>query len=284
MLLFDQVLIPVFALGRAQEICLLLEKYWERKNLKIPIYMSTGMAEKAVNYYKLFISWTNQSIKNSQDERNFFQFKHVQPWEKSLIDAPGPMVVLASPGMLHAGLSCYIFKKWADDPLNAIIMAGYCTVGTLGNKVLSGQKRLEIMEHGSSTFIDVNLQVMNMSFSAHADSIGIFQLIDFCRPKKAVVLVHADPEVMKKFAPAVESEFGLKCFCPENGQNLVINVDMPPIKGLIPSGLISRFSAVNNERFHGYVKIDSDSKYPVKVESVKSNPSYKEIEFNTSFS
>jgi len=42
-----QVLIPVFALGRAQELCILLESYWERLDLKVPIYFSTGLAEKA---------------------------------------------------------------------------------------------------------------------------------------------------------------------------------------------------------------------------------------------
>ena len=41
-----KVLIPVFALGRAQELCLLLDSYWERMNLSAPIYFSAGMAEK----------------------------------------------------------------------------------------------------------------------------------------------------------------------------------------------------------------------------------------------
>lgn len=41
-----QVLIPVFALGRAQELCILLETYWDRMNLKVPIYFSMGLTEK----------------------------------------------------------------------------------------------------------------------------------------------------------------------------------------------------------------------------------------------
>lgn len=58
------MLIPVFALGRAQELCILLDTYWERMNLShIPIYFSAGMTEKANYYYKLFIHWTNQKIK-----------------------------------------------------------------------------------------------------------------------------------------------------------------------------------------------------------------------------
>ena len=44
--IFQQVLIPVFALGRAQELCILLETYWERMNLQVPIYFSLGLTEK----------------------------------------------------------------------------------------------------------------------------------------------------------------------------------------------------------------------------------------------
>lgn len=68
------------------------------------------------------------------------------------------MVVLASPGMLHAGLSLYIFKKWADDPKNTVILPGYCVSNTVGNKVLNGQKRIEMDSTGKNV-INVNLQV-----------------------------------------------------------------------------------------------------------------------------
>ena len=60
-----KVLIPVFALGRAQELCILLETYWERMNIKAPIYFAVGMTEKANSYYKMFITWTNQKIRKT---------------------------------------------------------------------------------------------------------------------------------------------------------------------------------------------------------------------------
>lgn len=68
-----KVLIPVFALGRAQELLILLETYWERMNLNVPIYFSPGLTEKANLYYKLFINWTNQKIK-ATFVRRYFQF------------------------------------------------------------------------------------------------------------------------------------------------------------------------------------------------------------------
>jgi integrator complex subunit 11 len=64
-----KVLIPSFALGRAQELCILLETYWERMNLKIPVYFSAGLTGKANHFYKLFINWTNQKLKQTFTKR-----------------------------------------------------------------------------------------------------------------------------------------------------------------------------------------------------------------------
>lgn len=68
----------------------------------------------------MFISWTNQKIKKTFVRRNMFEFKHIKPFDKSYIDNPGPMVVFATPGMLHAGLSLTIFKKWAPFEQNMV--------------------------------------------------------------------------------------------------------------------------------------------------------------------
>lgn len=213
-----KVLIPVFALGRAQELCILLESYWERMNLNIPIYFSLGLTEKANHYYKLFISWTSQKIKNTFVQRNMFEFKHIKPFDRSYIENPGPMVVFATPGMLHAGLSLQVFKKWAPHEQNMVIMPGYCVAGTVGHKILNGVKRLE-MEN--KQHIDVKLSVQYMSFSAHADAKGIMQLISWCEPKN-VMLVHGEAAKMDFLKNKIQQEFGIDCYKPANGETVTI--------------------------------------------------------------
>lgn len=121
-------------------------------NLKAPIYFSTGLTEKANHYYKLFITWTNQKIRKTFVQRNMFEFKHIKAFDRSYADNPGPMVgwfflfsscafvtfvsdnsncgevynlftfqvVFATPGMLHAGQSLQIFKKWAGNEKNMV--------------------------------------------------------------------------------------------------------------------------------------------------------------------
>ncbi|XP_071116237.1 integrator complex subunit 11-like [Haliotis cracherodii] len=214
-----KVLIPVFALGRAQELCILLETYWDRMNLKAPIYFSLGLTEKANHYYKLFITWTSQKIKKTFVQRNMFEFKHIKPFDRSYIENPGPMVVFATPGMLHAGLSLQVFKKWAPNENNMVIMPGYCVAGTVGHKILNGVRRIE-MEN--KQMIDVRMSVQYMSFSAHADAKGIMQLISQCEPRN-VMLVHGEAAKMEFLKKKIRQEFDIDCFNPANGET--VNID-----------------------------------------------------------
>lgn len=212
------VIIPVFALGRAQELCILIETYWDRMDLRVPIYFSAGLTEKANNFYRLFINWTNEKIKSTFVHRNMFDFKHIRAWDRAYIDNPGPMVVFATPGMLHSGTSLELFKKWAPDPKNMVIMPGYCVAGTVGSRVLAGEKHVKT---DAFTTIEVNLQVKNLSFSAHADAKGIMQLIRQCDAKN-VVLVHGEKSSMGFLKSRIMTEFGIPCFDPANGTTVSI--------------------------------------------------------------
>ncbi|XP_060071309.1 integrator complex subunit 11-like [Ylistrum balloti] len=214
-----KVLIPVFALGRAQELCILLETYWDRMNLKVPVYFSLGLTEKANHYYKLFITWTSQKIKKTFVQRNMFEFKHIKPFDRAYIDNPGPMVVFATPGMLHAGLSLQIFRRWAPNEKNMVIMPGYCVAGTVGHKILNGIRKLE-MEN--KQMLDVKLAVEYMSFSAHADAKGIMQLISQCEPRN-VLLVHGEAVKMEFLKTKIKQEFSIDCFMPANGETAVMD-------------------------------------------------------------
>lgn len=217
-----KVLIPVFALGRAQELCILLETYWERMNLKVPVYFAVGLTEKANNYYKMFITWTNQKIRKTFVQRNMFDFKHIKPFDKAYIDNPGAMVVFATPGMLHAGLSLQIFKKWAPNENNMVIMPGFCVVGTVGHKVLNGAKKIEFENR---QIVEVKMSVQYMSFSAHADAKGIMQLIQYCEPKN-VMLVHGEAAKMEFLKEKIKKEFGLECYMPANGETCIVNTSI----------------------------------------------------------
>eukprot|EP01125_Pyxidicula_operculata_P019228 TRINITY_DN6953_c0_g1_i2.p1 TRINITY_DN6953_c0_g1~~TRINITY_DN6953_c0_g1_i2.p1 ORF type:complete len:931 (-),score=242.79 TRINITY_DN6953_c0_g1_i2:19-2499(-) len=249
-----KVLIPVFALGRAQELCILIETYWERMGLTVPIYFSAGMTEKANMYYELFINWTNEKIKTTFVHRNMFDFKHIKPFlDKTLIDKPGAMVLFATPGMLHAGTSLEAFKKWCHDEVNMCILPGYCTAGTVGHKVLSGRKFIELDKQNK---LDVRCQVESLSFSAHADSKGIMQLIQQVQPKN-VMLVHGEKQKMSILKKNIVSEFGIPCFDPANGQRVNINNSEPSIPADLSIKLLQNQFYRNSSNNDGVVDDDA---------------------------
>lgn len=121
-----KVLIPVFAVGRAQELCLLLNTYWEQTGLgsRVPILFAEGMAEQATEYYRLFSHWTNADLQQataggSGATSNVFDFQHIgifrkeEHWERVVSkDKEHPMVLFATPAMLSGGLALEVFKEW----------------------------------------------------------------------------------------------------------------------------------------------------------------------------
>lgn len=163
--------------------------------------------------------------------------------------------------MLHAGLSLQLFRKWAPDPNNMVIMPGYCVAGTVGYRILNNAKRIEFE---NKQFVDVKLQVQYMSFSAHADakgvcvckivngsllditfsSAGIMTLIKQCEPKN-VVLVHGEKSKMKFLDGKIKEEFHIDCFYPANGEtiniatqtSLPVDVDVAFLKRTINNGI-----------------------------------------------
>lgn len=210
-----RVLIPVFALGRAQELAVLLETYWNRTENQTPIYFSGGLVEKANFYYKLFVEWENEKIKEEFLTDSIFNFKKVKVFDKSLIRADSPYVLFATPGMLHGGTSMQVFKEWCGNPKNTIIIPGYCVAGTLGNKLLNGFRSLEI----DKKLYEVNMRVENISFSAHADAKGIISMIRHVNAE-SIVFVHGDKQKMETFAPLVEEQFGKTVYRPANKETI----------------------------------------------------------------
>jgi len=225
-----KVLIPVFALGRAQELCVLLDTFWTRMGLagRIPIYFSAGLTTRANTYFQLYPGWTSEAIRDKHYHlsMNQFEFNNISPFDRSYIRHPGPMVVFATPGMLHAGLSLEIFREWAGDPRNLVIIPGYCVPGTVGNKALSGQKRIEVEK---DVFIDVRCTIAHLSFSAHADCHGILALLRTTQPRHAV-LVHGERSKMAYLKDRINRELNIPCWCPANGST----ADIPPPPSIVP--------------------------------------------------
>ncbi|BFG17285.1 hypothetical protein CerSpe_035590 [Prunus speciosa] len=249
-----KVLIPTFALGRAQELCILLEDYWERMNLKVPIYFSAGLTLQANMYYKMLISWTSQKVKETYSTRNAFDFKNAHKFDRSMIDAPGPCVLFATPGMISGGFSLEVFKHWAPSEMNLVTLPGYCVAGTIGHKLMSGKPTK--IDLDKDTQIDVRCQIHHLSFSPHTDAKGIMDLIKFLSPKN-VILVHGEKPKMATLKGKIQSELGIQCYDPANNETVSIS-STHYVKALASDAFIRsclnpnfKFSKSSQEDEHG---------------------------------
>ena len=199
-------LIPVFALGRAQELLLILDEFWAAhpELHEIPIYYASSLAKKCMAVYQTFVNAMNERIRERIAVNNPFVFKHISNLKGiDHFDDVGPCVVLASPGMMQSGLSRELFETWCTDPKNGCIVAGYCVEGTLAKHILSEPEEITTM---AGNRLPLKLHVSYISFSAHTDYRQTSGFIRALKPPH-VVLVHGEANEMGRLKAALMREY-----------------------------------------------------------------------------
>ncbi|KAK4899661.1 endoribonuclease ysh1 [Elasticomyces elasticus] len=152
-----RALLPVFAIGRAQELLLIFEDYWARHEeyRRYPIYYASSLARKCMVVYQTYIEAMNANIRdkfqaasaitNSTTSPNTTSDAPTGPWDfrfirslKSLdrFDDVGGCVMLASPGMLQNGVSRALLERWCPDPKNGVVITGYSVEGTMAKQIM----------------------------------------------------------------------------------------------------------------------------------------------------
>uniref|UniRef100_A0A672NUI2 Cleavage and polyadenylation specificity factor subunit 3 n=1 Tax=Sinocyclocheilus grahami TaxID=75366 RepID=A0A672NUI2_SINGR len=199
-------LIPVFALGRAQELLLILDEYWQNhpELHDIPIYYASSLAKKCMAVYQTYVNAMNDKIRKAINVNNPFVFKHISNL-KSMdhFDDIGPSVVMASPGMMQSGLSRELFESWCTDKRNGVIIAGYCVEGTLAKHIMSEPEEITTM---SGQKLPLKMSVDYISFSAHTDYQQTSEFIRALKPPH-VILVHGEQNEMARLKAALIREY-----------------------------------------------------------------------------
>ena len=199
-------LIPVFALGRAQELLLILDEYWSMhpELQDIPIYYASSLAEKCMSVYQTHVNAMNDKIKRKIATKNPFIFKHILDLKSvDNFDDCGPCVVLASPGMMQSGLSRELFEQWCDNPKNTCLIAGYCCEGTLAKHVLSEPDEILSMDGQK---LSRKCRVEYISFSAHADYKQTSEFVRALHPPQ-IILVHGEANEMSKLKQGLTDQY-----------------------------------------------------------------------------
>lgn len=205
-------LIPVFSLGRAQELLLILEAYWKAhpELQKFSIYHYSHVASKALEVYKTYTNVMNDSIREARKVKNPWEFDFIFPFQQTeeavskLVSEP--CVIMASPGMLQNGVSRRVFEKICTNERNGIVLCGYSVEGTLAFTLARDSSVKSFQSAFSNVKLDVKCSIEQVSFAAHSDILGTREFVNKIKPKN-LILVHGDSMQMKRLRQDLGSFF-----------------------------------------------------------------------------
>ncbi|KAI0508272.1 cleavage and polyadenylation specificity factor subunit [Xylaria bambusicola] len=222
-----RVLMPVFALGRAQELMLILDEYWGKhaEFQRFPIYYASNLARKCMVVYQTYVGAMNDNIKRLFRERMAeaeaagegggkggpWDFNYVRSL-KSLdrFDDVGGCVMLASPGMLQSGVSRELLERWAPSDKNGVIITGYSVEGTMAKHIVQEPDQIQaVMSRNTNAIrrapggesekvmIPRRCSVAEYSFAAHVDGQENREFIEEIAAP-VVILVHGEQHNMMR--------------------------------------------------------------------------------------
>ena len=192
-----KVIIPVPAVGRAQEIMLIIDGYMRRGLLKeAPVFLE-GMISEATAIHTAYPEYLAREVRNSilHEGVNPFQSDYFtiveHPSAREEIIEGKPCIIIATSGMLEGGPVIDYFRELAPDERNMIIFVSYQIEGTLGRRVQKGLAEAPMMNSdGKIEVIKIKIGIDSIEgFSGHSDRRQIIAYIHRVSPKLEKIIV-----------------------------------------------------------------------------------------------
>ncbi len=219
-----KVLIPVFAVGRSQEVMLVLEDYYRRENsgFDLPVYMD-GMVLEASAIHTAYPEYLRENVErrilsnNSPFESPML--KVAKGTDRNDIVDGEPCVILAPSGMLAGGPSVEYLNLMAEDERNTMVFVGYQSPLSLGHKIQKGMKEIPVTgEDGRTKIMKINMRVETVEgFSGHSDRYQLMAFLKNLRPTpERIFTVHGDWGKTDDLARSVGSMLKREARAPMN--------------------------------------------------------------------
>ncbi len=224
-----KVLIPALAVGRAQELLVVLADYYQKKQLgRVPVYLDNLIAE-ATAIHSCHPEYLSQRLQDQifNEGSNPFLceiFKKIENDRRDIVSGE-PAVIMATSGMLTGGNSVEYFKDLASDPKNAVVFVSYQAEGTLGRRIASGVKEIRSIEDGKMKMLRVNLDIHQIDgFSGHSDRGEIMNFFRELSPKpERIILIHGQRNKSQSLAQALTKRYHAKVDLPKNLETIRLN-------------------------------------------------------------
>ena len=194
-----KVLIPIPAVGRAQELMMVIDKYMKSGQLIESLVFMEGMIQEATAIHEAHPEYLERSLKqkiletddNPFDSEYFTNIEHADGRDEPLREDT-PCIVIATSGMLEGGPVLEYFRNFAPNPKNKILFVSYQVNGTLGRRVMDGARQVTIMgRDGKVEVVTINCGTEKLEgFSGHSDYNQLMSYVQRLRPKLRRVLVN----------------------------------------------------------------------------------------------
>jgi metallo-beta-lactamase family protein len=216
------VLLPSFAVGRAQALLLVLQRLKAAGEIgpQLPIFLDSPMATAATALYQHHRKLLRIGAREAATLTEDVTLVATPRESEQLTRSRWPKVVISASGMATGGRVLHHLKAMAPDPRNAIVFPGFQVGGTRGANLIAGAREVKI--HGE--YVAVKAEVSHLEgFSGHADAQGLMDwLRGFDAPPAQTFVVHGEPAAADALRMRIKDELNWRVAVPEHGATLEV--------------------------------------------------------------
>jgi KH/beta-lactamase-domain protein len=220
-----KVLVPVFAVGRSQEVMIVIENLVSNKEIpSVPVYLD-GMIWEATAIHTAYPEYLNTKLRSQIFQRGdnpllseiFKRVDSVEMREK-IIQNNDPAVVLATSGMMNGGPVMEYFKSWSPDDKNSIVFVGYQAEGTLGRRIQRGSREVSLNDGGNIINIEMKMNVETCDgFSGHSDRRQLIGYLNNMSPRpERIIFGHGEESKCIDISSTIHKKMNLNTVAPMN--------------------------------------------------------------------
>jgi len=210
------VLVPAFAVARAQLLLLLIRRLMDSGRLpRVPVHLDSPMASDVTQLYRRYAEPEGLEMERSELYGRGLTLHRTVEESKRLNTLKGPRIIVASSGMMTGGRVLHHLQRLLPERRNLVVLAGYQAAGTRGRKLAEGAKYVRI--YGGDVPVRARLTQLE-GLSAHADADDLARWVSTAAtPPRSVFLVHGEPEASEAMSKRLQAQ-GLHPIVPALNQ------------------------------------------------------------------
>jgi metallo-beta-lactamase family protein len=219
-----RVIVPAFAVGRTQQVVLLLHQLSNEKRIpSLPIFVDSPLAVNVTKVFRdhpeCFDEGTQAFLKNGEDPFGFSRLKYVRDAvdSKKLNSLEGPFIVISPSGMCEVGRVLHHLLHNIEDPRSTVLITGFQAENTLGRKLIDGMKEVKIFGEP----MEVKAEIASLqALSGHADRDELLAWLKPMTPAlKKIFLVHGEPDQAAGLIGSIRKAYDIEAVAASPGQS-----------------------------------------------------------------